>query len=136
MTKKPLLVVILLIVILLALLALVSKMRTSNAPSDTASTTTPLQKLKSGIEDKVVKYRCRGGISLTATYHFPDDILVDLDLSDGTKATLVHTVSNKGARYANEDETLIFQNNGTEASLVEDGVETYAACKADSIVNQ
>jgi len=51
-------------------------------------------------------------------------------LSDGRRLALPHALSGSGARYATDDESVVFWNKGNTAFLEEAGKTTYAECVA------
>lgn len=77
-----------------------------------------------------VNYMCEGGSSIVANYNNTDDN-VALVLSDGREMTLPLAVSASGARFANEDESVVFWNKGNGAFLEEGGVTTFEDCVAE-----
>lgn len=58
------------------------------------------------------------------------DRQVTLTLSDKRAYALPQTISASGARYADEEETVVFWNKGNTAFIQEDGVETFRDCVA------
>jgi membrane-bound inhibitor of C-type lysozyme len=76
---------------------------------------------------------CKDNKKITATFYPSDDIQVDLVLSDGRSFTLPHAMSASGARYANEDESLVFWEKGDIAFLEEKGVTTFNECNTNLI---
>lgn len=56
------------------------------------------------------------------------DSKVELSLSDGRNFLLLQGISASGARYVNENETLVFWNKGDTAFLQEDEEITYDNC--------
>ena len=77
-----------------------------------------------------VVFECDAGKTIDATFYKSD---VSLVLSDGRKMSLPQTVSASGARYANQDESLVFWNKGNTAFVTEGGatgVQTYSNCAA------
>lgn len=55
---------------------------------------------------------------------------VELKLSDGRDLILPQTISASGIRYANNDESLIFWNEGNGAFILENNVQTFMSCIA------
>jgi len=53
---------------------------------------------------------------------------VSLVLSDGRKLELNQALSASGARYANQDETLVFWNKGNTAFIEENNTTTFQDC--------
>ncbi len=53
---------------------------------------------------------------------------VEISLSDGRNLTLPQTISASGARYANEDESIVFWNKGDTAFIEENNANTYVNC--------
>lgn len=53
---------------------------------------------------------------------------VELFLSDKRHLTLPRAVSGSGTRYATADESVVFSNKGTTATLTENKKETYRNC--------
>jgi membrane-bound inhibitor of C-type lysozyme len=72
-------------------------------------------------------FKCEAGKTIDATFYASS---VDLKLSDGRSLVLPQAMSASGARYANEDESLVFWNKGDTAFITEgkDGEETYSGC--------
>ena len=54
--------------------------------------------------------------------------MVSLILIDERELTLPQTISGSGARYANEDESIIFWNKGDTAFIQEGELYTYENC--------
>jgi membrane-bound inhibitor of C-type lysozyme len=75
-----------------------------------------------------VTYTCDDTKWITALYHLPEDQTIDLSLSDGRTLTLSHTLSGSGARYANDDESIVFWNKGNGAFIEENGATTFVNC--------
>ncbi len=72
-------------------------------------------------------FRCEGGRSIEAAFSAAPDS-VKLKLSDGRVLTLPRAISADGARYASEDESLVFWNRGSTAFITENGAGTYNGC--------
>ena len=53
---------------------------------------------------------------------------VSLILIDGRELTLPQTISGSGARYANNDESIVFWNKGDTAFIQEGELYTYENC--------
>ncbi len=83
-----------------------------------------------GGQDSVYTFLCSDGKYITATFHIPEDVNVDIALSDGRTMSLPHALSADGARYANADESVVFWDKGTSAFIQEKGVTTYDNCLA------
>lgn len=77
----------------------------------------------------MARYYCADGKTIDADY---TDNQVVLNLSDGRQLTLPHAMSADGARYANEDESVVFWNVGNTATLTEGDQTTYSDCTTDS----
>lgn len=77
-----------------------------------------------------VTYECEEGKTILALY---SDGQVELMLSDGRNLILHHAVSASGARYASEDESIVFWNKGTSAFIEEAGATTFASCEESPI---
>lgn len=77
---------------------------------------------------KTVVFECTEGKLIEATFYLESDIKVDLNLSDGRALSVPRAISASGARYANQDESLVFWNKGDTAFITEDEVTTYADC--------
>ena len=75
-------------------------------------------------------YECADGKSVWAAFR---DGSVTLSLSDGSNMTLQQAVSASGARFTNEDYSLIFWNSGKEAFIEENGTTTYSACSEKAL---
>lgn len=76
----------------------------------------------------VYKFTCSDGKSITAKFNTGKNGSVDLTLSDGRKINLDVTASAGGARYANDDESIVFWNTGNTATLDEGNQTTYDNC--------
>ena len=128
-----------LIVIVVAVLATVFLLRLHVTPppeatqdtqsSDTTGDTTGDS---STPQDLSFTFSCDDSKTITATFHLPDDYTTDLALSDGRTMTLSHVNSDTGATYANADDSVVFANQGTGATLVENGVTTFNNCTAST----
>ena len=81
-----------------------------------------------GNSNKTVTYKGADGKSITATFHLPEDALVDIRLNDGRTMTLAHALSASGTRYANPDESFVFWNKGTTAFIQENDIPTFSDC--------
>lgn len=77
-----------------------------------------------------VSFECKDGKAIIALY---SDGQVELMLSDGRNLILHHAVSASGARYANEDESIVFWNKGTSAFIEENGAITFEGCEETPI---
>lgn len=82
-----------------------------------------------GIKNDVT-YRCDDEKEILALY---SDGQVELMLSDGRSLILHHAVSASGARYASEDESIVFWNKGTSAWIEEGSSTTFANCEESPI---
>jgi membrane-bound inhibitor of C-type lysozyme len=71
---------------------------------------------------------CNNNKSISAVFYPSNDVKVDLMLSDGRKLSLPHAMSASGARYANDDESIVFWNKGETAFITENGKNTYDGC--------
>jgi len=76
-----------------------------------------------------VSYACDGGKEVRALFY---EDKVSLSLSDGRTFDLPHVISGSGARYANDDESVVFWEKGPTAFITEAGdkgsATTYANC--------
>lgn len=70
-------------------------------------------------------YQCVGGATLSAGY---GDGVAKVRLDNGREFVLAQGISASGARYSNEDGSVVFWNKGRAAFLIENGVETYREC--------
>lgn len=77
--------------------------------------------------NKVV-FKCDDKKTISAEFNQKS---VLLKLSDKRELTLPEVISASGARYANEDESLVFWNKGETAFLMEGRQTTYSDCTAD-----
>ena len=68
--------------------------------------------------------------SIDATFINGKRSSVNLVLSDGRRLALPHALSGSGARYATDDQSVVFWNKGNTAFLEEAGKTTYADCVA------
>lgn len=75
------------------------------------------------------RFACDHGRRIQASfYQSPATGHVRLSLSGGRSLTLPHVISADGARYANSDESFVFWNKGTGATITENGRPTYTGC--------
>jgi len=79
-------------------------------------------------ETITANFNCQDERSIQAIFHTGEDKSVDLVLSDGRVFYLPQTISASGARYANDNESLIFWNKGDTAFIEENGTMTYQDC--------
>lgn len=81
-----------------------------------------------GNEINNVEFQCADSKSIHAIFY---KNAVHINLSAGVEAFLHQTISASGARYANDDESLVFWNKGNTAFVTEGGkgVETYSGCE-------
>lgn len=81
-----------------------------------------------GNEINNVQFQCADNKSIHAIFY---KNAVHITLSTGLGAFLHQTISASGARYANDDEMLVFWNKGDTAFVTEGvkGVETYSNCE-------
>lgn len=83
-------------------------------------------------EDEAVtaKFSCADDKSIDATFGSEE---VALTLSDGREMSLPQVISGSGARYANNDESVVFWNKGNTAFITEgpDETMTYSDCTTD-----
>ena len=75
-------------------------------------------------------FRCDGGQTIAAIFDNAPKAMVRLSLSDGRHLVLPQARSASGARYANDDETIVFWNKGDTAFIEEGGRTTYRDCVA------
>jgi len=74
---------------------------------------------------------CDDNKSIIANFDIDEINQVDqvrLVLSDGRSFVLPRAISASGARYAFDDESMVFWNKGTTAFITENGVETFSNC--------
>lgn len=76
----------------------------------------------------VARFVCSDGKSIEARFVHRPRSRVELVLSDGRRLTLPQARSGSGARYANSDESVVFWNVGSTATLSEKRKTTYAGC--------
>lgn len=87
----------------------------------------------SGTQNINAVFTCDGGKSINAMFMNASTATttgnsVMLSLSDGRQMTLPQTISADGARYANQDGSLVFWNKGNGAFIQENGSTTYNNC--------
>ncbi|HRS47750.1 MAG TPA: MliC family protein [Candidatus Paceibacterota bacterium] len=78
-------------------------------------------------------FTCDDNKSIKASFYIDEANHVDhvnLELSDGRFLTLPRAISASGARYAFDDESVVFWNKGTTAFITENGVETFSNCNS------
>ena len=80
-----------------------------------------------GSEISNVNFNCENNKLIHAIFY---NNFVYIDLSNGPKVFLPHTISASGARYANNDESLVFWNKGNTAFVTEGNttINTYNNC--------
>lgn len=71
---------------------------------------------------------CKDGKTIAASFYPEDDKAVDLVMSGETRISLPHATSASGARYAKEDDSIVFWNKGDTAFITENGKETFSDC--------
>lgn len=71
-------------------------------------------------------YECSDDKSIWASYKESE---VSLSLSDGSTIFLPQATSGSGARFANEDESIVFWDKGGSAFLEQNGEKTYDGCE-------
>ena len=76
------------------------------------------------------RFNCDDHKSLDATFDNGTKPNVRLSLSDGRRGVLPQARSGSGARYANDDERIVFWNKGDTAFIEENGSTTYHGCVA------
>lgn len=80
-------------------------------------------------EDSIsAEFDCGDDKTIKAEFVNSGERYVNLELSDGQKYTLPSAVSADGARYASNDESVVFWNVGNTATLEQNGVTTYDNC--------
>lgn len=84
----------------------------------------------SSLKTKGVKFTftCKNEKLITATFYPPDDMQIDLVLSDGRDLSLIHAPAASGARYINLEESIVFWNKGNTAFLEENKSLTFEDC--------
>ena len=102
----------------------------TNSNEQTASST------EASASDHTYIFNCNDGKSITATFHLPQDKFVSLVLSDGRSMDLPHAISADGARYASQDESIVFWNKGDTAFIQENGTTTYENCITGGSVSE
>ena len=75
-------------------------------------------------------FSCAEGKMIFASF---SDRQVALTLSDQRAYTLPQTISASGARYADEEEKIVFWNKGNTAFIQEDGVTTFEDCVTEDV---
>lgn len=75
-------------------------------------------------------FTCDAGKTIAAVFHNGPQSSVELTLSDGRKLKLPQVLSGSGARYANDNESVVFWNKGDTAFIEENGKTTYSGCVA------
>ena len=73
-------------------------------------------------------FTCDDNKTITAVFYPGEDQYVVLKLSDGRTISLPRAISASGARYANQDESVVFWNKGNTAFITENGKNTYDNC--------
>jgi len=73
-------------------------------------------------------FKCEDGKHLYA--EFLDDA-IEIELSEGREMTLSRTESPSGARYANEDESIILFHRSDSIFINEDGNVTFDNCRLE-----
>lgn len=76
------------------------------------------------------RFTCASDKSIDATFINGKRSSVNLMLSDGRRLALPRALSGSGARYATDDESVVFWNKGNTAFIEEGGKTTYADCVA------
>jgi putative hemolysin len=74
------------------------------------------------------RFACSGGKTIDATFVNGARNSVKLVLSDGRTLSLPQGPSGSGARYVNNNESVVFWNKGDTAKLEEGGKTTYEGC--------
>ena len=69
--------------------------------------------------DTTVLFNCKDSKSITARFDLKNDKGVDLKLSDGRVMFLPHAISADGAKYTNQEESIVFWNRGNTAFITE-----------------
>lgn len=110
--KKRILIIV---IIALVIIALGYFIKTNQSVSDVPETIT-------------ANFNCQEERNIQAVFHTGENSSVDLVLSDGRVFYLPQTISASGARYANDNESLIFWNKGDTAFIEENGTVTYQDC--------
>ncbi len=72
-----------------------------------------------------VTYGCASSLSIKAGFK---EELAKLILSDGREYTLSQVVSSSGMRYTNDDESIVFWEEGDTAFFEESGTITFRDC--------
>lgn len=80
--------------------------------------------------DVSVTYTCPNGDKIPATFNNSEGT-VSFTLPGQAEMTLPHAISADGARYANEDESVVFWNVGNSIMVMQNGVTTYENCVTD-----
>lgn len=127
-SKLPIIVGALIIVVLLGGGFFLFRNGSLNSSGPQVSVEPTLAPQESSVQ---ANFTCSGDKTIEATFNNGAESSVDLVLSDGTTLNLPRAVSGSGARYANEDESIVFWNQGSEAFLEENGTQTYTDCVAE-----
>lgn len=101
-----------------------------NSTSTTSESTAPAPTAGGG-QVIQAEYTCEDDKTIQATFNNHTDMSADLVLSDGTEVALPLAPSGSGARYANEDESIVFWTQGNTAFLEENGTQTYTDCETE-----
>ena len=77
---------------------------------------------------EIHRFNCPDGKYIIAVFYPNDDTKVNLSLSDDRDISLKHVISASGARYANDDESMVFWNKGNSAFITEGDKTTFDGC--------
>ena len=76
---------------------------------------------------ETVSYQCADDLTMAAAFN---QNIVVLSLLDGRQIVLQQVEAASGAKYANDNESLVFWTKGDEAFFEEFGTTSYADCVA------
>ena len=78
--------------------------------------------------DKTFSLVCASKKAMSVTFHLPDDVSLDMSLSDGRKMSLVKDKDQSNPRYFSADKTIVLSNTGKSLILTEGNKQTYKDC--------
>lgn len=138
MTNKKITILILICIVLMAIIIFIWQgtdlfVTQSPTPIETPREE-PLISIPPETEVEILQsftFICDDNKSIIANFDIDEINQVDqvrLVLSDGRSFVLPRAISASGARYAFDDESMVFWNKGTTAFITENGVETFSNC--------
>lgn len=127
--KKLIITIIVIILIVLAVIYFGPKKEVTNIQGDQTNTT---QTNVDQTNPNAVKATYSDGTNTVVAFYDNTNNTVTFSVNDTRENILPVAVSGSGARYANEDESLVFWEHQNELTVTKNGVEVFKGQKVEN----